>query len=135
RFHFIGKFHVAPAMREPRRLEVVHAAAEKRALEDRKWEAVARPVRHDHAAAKVAARGMPAQVELTGVAAEARGISVHPGDRAPALIDHGKQITVGFEHVVEIDRDEMRARPDERLRHPGGLRRTTTTPGAAVDED
>ena len=58
-----------------------------------------------------------------------------PGDAAAHLLGHRHQVAMGFQHVVEIERDEMRTAPDQHLRREGVVARKARTPGAAVHED
>jgi hypothetical protein len=69
----------------------------------------------------MAAGGMAGGIERVGIAAEAAGVSVDPGDRTPHLIDHRKEIAAGFEHIDEVRNDAMRARLHERLGQIGAV--------------
>ena len=51
--------------------------------------------------------GMAIQMDPVRVAAEARGVAVHPGDGAAHLIDHRSEIAARGFHVDEVRRDVM----------------------------
>ena len=82
--------------------------------------------------AQVGAGGVRAQIEPAGIAAEALGVAIDPGDRAPALVDHRHDVAVGLRHVVELDVDEVRAGLDERLSEVGAVGRTGGRPGTGI---
>src|SRR6266511_6241408 len=81
------------------------------------------------------AGGMTADVEPLGVAAEALGIAVDPSDGAAHLLGHDHQIAAGFQHVVEVEYDVMRARIDEHLGRICVVQSEARAPGAAMNED
>jgi hypothetical protein len=84
---------------------------------------------------EMGARGMAADIEAVGVAAEARRVAVDPGDRTADLIGHRKQAAIGILDPDKIGHDVMRAGADEHLgRRRIGLGQTRP-PRAAMDED
>ena len=106
----VGEAHIARARREPHRLEVVHAAAQQSCLDDigRQPEPPC-PVRHHRDACQMGAGGMAIQMDTVRVAAEARGVAMHPGDGAAHLIDHRSEIAARGFHVDEVRHDVMYA--------------------------
>ena len=46
---------------------------------------------------------MAGEIEPVGVAPEARGILVDPGDGAAHWSTMWEQVTLGFEHVAEVE--------------------------------
>ena len=66
-------------------------------------------------AGQMRARGTAGNIDAARVAAEARGILVHPGDRAAHLLGHRHQAAAGVDHVDEVGHDEMRAGMHEQL--------------------
>ncbi len=133
--HRVGEFHIARARRHAHRLQVVHAAAEHGALEDIARQPLLLPLGDHHAAAEVTAGREAREIERIGIAAKAFCVAIDPRHRAPALVDHGRQVALRFRHVVEFDIDEVCAGLDERLGVIGALRRAAAAPGAAVQKD
>src|SRR5215470_738266 len=101
--HFIGEFDVIAALGKSHRLEVVHAAAEHGAFEDIAREPLLLPFRDDDAAGEMAAGRPAAQVGLVGIGAKTRSVPIDEGNRAPALLDHRKEVAAGLDDIVEID--------------------------------
>src|SRR5205807_8186874 len=121
------------ALGEPHRLEVVHTAAERSALEDVERETLLGPVVRHHAAADVRARGVRAKP--AGVAAEALGVLVDPANGAAHLLDHGKEAAARIVDIGEVEDDEMRPGPHEWFGQASVVGGAVGAPGSAVDED
>ena len=68
------------------------------------------------------------------IAAEARRVAVDPGDGAAHLVGHRGEVALGLDHVVEVDRDVVRARMHESLGLIGGVPGEPAAPRAAMDE-
>src|SRR5215207_10256021 len=80
-------------------------------------------------------RRMTGKIDAVRIAAEARGILVDPGDGSAALIRHRQQVAVQLPHIVEIDRDKMRAGIDEYLGRKAVIFRKLAAPGTAMNEN
>ncbi len=78
---------------------------------------------------------MANEVEAIGVAAEAGGVAIDPGNGATHLLGHRKQASSRVVDGDEIENDAMGAGPDEQLgldRIVGG---PVATPSSAMHED
>src|SRR5262249_17305980 len=97
--HLVRELDVFRSLRKPHRREIVHAAAQRRTLEDVGGEILLSPIMGDHAAAEMRAGGMRGEIEPVGIAAEPTGVLVDEADRAAHLLDHGEEAAAG---VVDI---------------------------------
>jgi hypothetical protein len=80
------------------------------------------------------AGGVAADIKPARIGAEARRIRINPGNRAPHLIGDRHKVATGRDHVVEVQRGEIRASGDERFGRKRIIRGLALTPGAAMDE-
>src|SRR6266550_8182542 len=132
----VGEFHVARSLGEAHRLEIEHAATAYAALDQAGRQAeIFLPIRGQQHAGEMPAGGMTADVEPLGVAAEALGIAVDPSDGAAHLLGHDHQIAAGFQHIVEVEYDVMRARIYEHLGRIFVVQSEARAPGAAMNEN
>ena len=95
------------------------------------------PLGDQRDAAEVTAGGMAADIDALGIAAEAFGILVDPGDGAADLRHQHAEVAAGGLHPDEVERDVMRPGIDEHLRRKTGILRRAPAPCAAmhVNED
>ncbi len=120
RLDLIGELDVVDALRQPHRLEIVHAGAQRRALDHVGGEAeVLLPVGDQRAAAEMRAGRVARDVDAARIAAEARRVLRRPRRwrGAPASIIGIRSPPASID-VDEVEHDEMRARMDEASR-PG----------------
>src|SRR5690348_801540 len=81
------------------------------------------------------ARGLPREIDLVRVAAEARRVLVDPDDGAPDLIGHDADVATGRFDRDKIGRNIMRARPRDVLRREMVFLGAAVLPGAAMGEN
>ena len=95
------------------------------------------PLGDQRDAAEVTAGGMAADIDALGIAAEAFGILVDPGDGAADLRHQHAEVAASGLHPDEVERDVMRPGIDEHLRRKTGILRRAPAPRAAmhVNED
>ena len=133
--HLVGEFHVFRTLRQPHRLEIVHAAAQRRAFENVDGQVLLAPIMGHHAAAEMRAGGMGREIKPSGITAKARGIAVDPGDCAAHLLDHGKQACAGVVHIRKVENDVMRPCLHERFGQKRVIGTAIGPPRATVDEN
>src|SRR5580692_10195343 len=113
--HLVGKPDVFRALREPHRPEVIHAAAQGRALQDIQRQVLLAPVMGDDASREMRSGRMRREVKPGGIAAKTAGIAKNPGDCASHLLDHRKQAAASLIYVGEIEDHIVSPGIDERL--------------------
>src|SRR5262245_3280326 len=81
----------------------------------------------------MSARGMTANIKAISVAAEAVGVLLSPGNRAPHLVGHHQEVATSLDHIVEIRRDKVRPSIDEHLSRVMVVARDLHAPGATMN--
>src|SRR6185436_2846954 len=124
------------ALRESGRFQVVHAAAQRVALDDVVWKAETKlPVGCGGHAREVRAGGRARYMDALRVAAEKRCVAVYPRDRPAHLVGHHEEVAAAVWRVVEIQCDIMRTCADEHLGGGGVFPGASRAPRPAVHED